>query len=622
MVTLPASTTNVGEQLSSQLASQRQNNRHCLHEIMMAVKFLSRQGLAFRGDKDESDSNIIQLLKMKAECDPLLEEWLKRKENVYVSATIQNEMIKTMGLSILRDIASTLQSAPFLTIMADETTDASNKEQVTIFLRWVTESLLVHEEFLGLYFVDSIDAKTITFVITDLFQRFNLDMRRVRGQCYDGASSMSGSRSGVAKRITEIEPRALFTHCYGHALNLAACDVLKQSKVMKNALELTHEITKLIKYSPRREGIFLKVKEGITTTSCPGIRVLCPTRWTVRAESLSSIMSNFEVLRSTWEEAVDAVQDTETKSRIRGVASQMETFEYFFGNLLGTLILKHADNLSSTLQHESVSAAEGQQIAKMTVQTLQSIRNDESFENFWKCTTEKAKQLDIGEPKLPRQRKRTRRYDDGNYSGYFHDTSEALFKQMYFEALDLIINCIQDRFDQPGFRIYQSVESLLVKACQQKDWKSDLDIVCEMYKDDFNKDLLSTQLNILEANFKDYDSSDNITIFDVKNYLLSRSPGQLALISQVKRLIQLLLVMPATNASSERSFSALRRVKNYLRTTMTQERLNYLMILYVHKERTDSLDMKSIINEFISSSEHRNGIFANDYNTTWYIMDG
>ena len=60
-------------------------------------------------------------------------------------------------------------------------------------------------------------------------------------------------------------------YCYGHSLNLAASDALKQSKVMKDALETVHEVTKLIKFSPRREGIFQKLKEG---SSNPGIRVL------------------------------------------------------------------------------------------------------------------------------------------------------------------------------------------------------------------------------------------------------------------------------------------------------------------------------------------------------------
>ena len=97
------------------------------------------------------------------------------------------------------------------------------------------------------------------------------------------------------------------------------------------------------------------------------------------------------------------VQDTETKSRIRGVAVQMETFDYFFGNLLGTLILKHADNLSSTLQHECMSAAEGQKVAKMTVATLKSIRNDESYDNFWKRLLKKPNTWMLVSLKLPRR---------------------------------------------------------------------------------------------------------------------------------------------------------------------------------------------------------------------------
>jgi len=68
--------------------------------------------------------------------------------------------------------------------------------------------------------------------------------------------------------------------------------------------------------------------------------------------------------------------------------------------------------------------------------------------------------------------------------------------------------------------------------------------------------------------------------------------------------------MPAPNASSERSFSALRRVKSYLRTTIGQSRLNYLMLLHVHKERTDNLDLRSVLNKFVGDSECRLGIFS------------
>ncbi len=498
--------------------------------------------------------------------------------------------------------------------MADETTDNSNKEQVTLFLRWVTDDLQVHEEFLGLYHVDSINAATLTAVIQDLFVRLNLCLERLRGQCYDGASSMSGRRSGVAKRIRELEPRALFTHCYGHALNLAACDTIKGMKVLKDALDTTREITKLIKYSPRREGVFQLIKSQ-TPSNSPGVRVLCPTRWTVRAEALASIITNFDCLQRTWEEAVELVNDTETKARIRGVAAVMNSFDFLFGCLLGETILRHSDNLSSTLQHKTLSAAEGQYIAQMAVATLKSVRNEESFDLFWQKVNSRASQLDVGEPQLPRRRRLPRRLDDGLSAAEFHDSPKIFYRQQYFEAIDLIVNCVDDRFKQDGYRVYQSLESLLSKACKQEDLTSDLDVVCDFYGNDFNKDLLTSHLQILGVHYQEVmadsgSSTANLSIFDMKSYFQTLSQFQMSLLSQVKRLVQLILVMPATNASSERSFSALRRVKNYLRTTMTQERLNYLMLLHVHKEKTDELDLKKLLNEFVECSVHRCNIFA------------
>ena len=75
-------------------------------------------------------------------------------------------------------------------------------------------------------------------------------------------------------------------------------------------------------------------------------------------------------------------------------------------------------------------------------------------------------------------------------------------------------------------------------------------------------------------------------------------------------MLKLILVMPASNATSEHSFSALQRVKTYLRCTMCQERLNNLMLLHIHKELTDNLDLKDVATEFISGSEHRLNIFG------------
>lgn len=79
----------------------------------------------------------------------------------------------------------------------------------------------------------------------------------------------------------------------------------------------------------------------------------------------------------------------------------------------------------------------------MTVATLNFIRSDEQFDLFWDLAILKAKELGVGEPQLPRRRKVPRRFDDGSSSGEFPSTTKAHFKQAYFEAIDLITNCVQ-----------------------------------------------------------------------------------------------------------------------------------------------------------------------------------
>ena len=68
-------------------------------------------------------------------------------------------------------------------------------------------------------------------------------------------------------------------------------------------------------------------------------------------------------------------------------------------------------------------------------------------------------------------------------------------------------------------------------------------------------------------------------------------------------------MMPATNTTSERSFSALRRVKRYLRSTMSQQQLNHLMIMHVHKDHTDRLSLVDTANQFVRGHDHREHFF-------------
>ena len=84
----------------------------------------------------------------------------------------------------------------------------------------------------------------------------NIQLTNCRGKSYDGASNMSGTRNGVAAQTAREENRALYIHCFGHALNLAVADTVKQSKVCHDALETALKVTKLVKFSPKRNAVF------------------------------------------------------------------------------------------------------------------------------------------------------------------------------------------------------------------------------------------------------------------------------------------------------------------------------------------------------------------------------
>ena len=171
-----------------------------------------------------------------------------------------------------------------------------------------------------------------------------------RGQCYDGVPNMVGAKTSVATHIREIEPRALLTHCYGHPLQLAVGDTIKAIKLMRDTLDAAFELNKLIKYSPKRERAFNRLRKE-TAPGNSGYRTLCPTGWNIGAVSLQSILDNWDVFQELWDEILAGRVDPEIRGRFVGLQTQMQSFNFFFGIQLGVLVLRHTGNLSSTLQH-------------------------------------------------------------------------------------------------------------------------------------------------------------------------------------------------------------------------------------------------------------------------------
>ena len=220
--------------------------------------------------------------------------------------------------------------------------------------------------------MDSIDANRLVHSIKDVLLRLNVNISHCRGQCNDGALNMRGSKNGAATEILSLERRAVCMHCFGHALNLAVADTLKQSRVFREALKIAYEITKLIEYSPERNAAFNRIKAEISDEDARGsvgIRSFCHTRWTVRGNAITSILENYSVLSQLWKESLEARIEPDLKGRVIGVKTQLGSHRILFELKLSEKILRITDNLSRTLQKTSLSAAERQTLAKMTIET-------------------------------------------------------------------------------------------------------------------------------------------------------------------------------------------------------------------------------------------------------------
>lgn len=200
----------------------------------------------------------------------------------------------------------------------------------------------------------------------------------------------------------------------------------------------------------------------------------------------------------------------------------------------------------------------------------------------------------VADPQAGRKRMLSLLLDETRTHHYQADVVDSL-RQQYFEALDTIVNGIKSRFDQVGARVYAEMEQMLLKG------------------DVGNNTLLSSypELSVsgLQTEFLIYKASspEASSLRNVREYVDKFKADSTNLIQfpNIATLCKLLLIVPASNASSERSFSAMKRLKTPMRNAMGHARLSFLMGLYVHRGITDSLDMSLIIKEFIMCHQHR-----------------
>ena len=606
--------------MDTQLTKKRATERKYLLKVIRCLRYFGRQGIALQGSA--GNDNLTQLLRLLGANDETVLEHLDGKTGYkYTHSDVQNEILNIMATLTLQEKLKVIQDRKFFSIIADEGTDVSNKEQLSFCLRTVDDDLNSFEDFIGFHHLENIKSDTIVRVIKDILLRLNLNLENCRGQTYDGASNMMGKKSGVSTQILADQPKAVAVHCQGHSLSLSVKTLTNECDILRDTLSVVREICILVKFSPKRENLLGSINESIERGEeefepIKKLTKLSMTRWTVRAECMKRIIDNYQSLLKLWEECLEERLDQETRARILGCKNQMESFKFFFGLNLSHKLYAMTDNLSKALQGTKMSAIKGKKSADLVVATLKDIRQEKHFESFFGTVKRAAESTkEIGQPDLPRKRKRPNYsilqyvtgYEGPASNAYHPETAAEYFKQMYFEALDAIVNAIKDRFEQPALKRFMNVEELILKTINHKDTSAELEIFKTNFNGDFDADQLESELHLIPTLFKE---SNPVDFRDICKTLQSVDKSVRPLFKNIWTIIRIVLTSGATSATPERSFSMQRRIKTWLRSTMGQKRYNSLSLINAHADIVDKLSLIEVAERFTSAQDKRKNEFG------------
>ncbi|KAK0152297.1 Zinc finger MYM-type protein 1 [Merluccius polli] len=476
-------------------------------------------------------------------------------------------------------------------IIIDGTQDVSG-EQESICIRYVDQDLVPHEVFVGLYEVSGTTGEAIARMARDVLLRLNIPIACLRGQTYDGAANMSGKHSGVQAEMKRQQPLALYVHCGTHCLNLITQSACESSPLIHGALQWVHELGTLCKLSGKFKGIFLGIKAASGDGASASLRPLCPTRWTVRGKAIKAVLSQYENVLTSLEEM--GANTGTTGAKANGLKEHFEKGKTVLGLILAIEVIEVLECLNKSLQKRTETITGMKSAIDCVRSTVQGKRSETSFQVLYDKAVEMVESLGIEPIQVPHQRPPPKRYT-GGASQYIPKTTVEHYRVEYYRMLDCVDAQFEARFNQPDLKILQELDDMLVTGEVSE-------IVGQYPELDMNS--LKIQLSMFRSSYQIKSTTDAADI-------MRKMPVEVrGLFNQVETLLRLLLVIPASSSEAEQSFSALRRLKTWLRSSMTQMRLNHAAVCHVHQDMLDDVDTQQICQQFIDVNEKRRHVFG------------
>ncbi|XP_022166373.1 zinc finger MYM-type protein 1-like [Myzus persicae] len=427
-------------------------------------------------------------------------------------------------------------------LIVDEARDQSKIEQMSICIRYL-HNLKIKERFLGFVELNDLNAQALCDGIIFFLNNVGLDVSNCVSQSYDGASVMSGAFSSVQTKIRELAQNPCpYIHCHAHRLNLVLVDVTKNIQEVDEILGLLEAIYAFQSVSTIRHHAFLHETKYKVPQHCE-------TRWVSKHKGITFFKNHFiDILKvlNAFRESTKKQEAAEAK----GLAIQFAKFEQQILDLRN-------DEKFFELYEQSLVIAQNSKIPTPSSDNLSSKRtqqNSSTLADYYvTITTGKRKRM-----------------------AYSSDDMKTEQKRIFFNILDVIYFEMNRRFNTKD-DMYATLEAL----DQNSSTFLDSEIICRyaetfpFYRSNEFITKLKCQCQLGKTLFLSV--SDIFELYqEVKKYKVG--------FEELTKIIENVLVVPVSSASAERNFSTMKRVKTYLKSTMTSSRLNNLTLLSIERE--------------------------------------
>ncbi|KAK0138714.1 Zinc finger MYM-type protein 1 [Merluccius polli] len=584
----------VVEQLDSANEKEIKERREYLSRVVAVTKFLGKQNIPFRGHDEgissDNHGNFLECINLLKEFDPFLQSYSAPSHCTYLSPSSQNEVIQCCAQEIAATIVREIKEAGMFSVMADEARDGST-EQLAVCVRYVAEGS-VKEHLLAMTELKGFDAESVTAAIEEQLRLNGIDHVKVVAQAYDGASVMSGPVGGVQAKFRENHPMAIYVHCYAHQLNLVLCYTCQAIPEAKDLFDLLQSVYTFFSVSLVNHHKFKETQKQLGLQPSELVQ-LSKTRWSCQLRSVNAMIDNLP--------AVLQCLSSINNPMAVGLHVKLARFSTVYLLMMFKTFLSVTENLHKYLQSQTVDLAKAEEYKCAVCATLKDMRSDEKAAELYDRAKAYCAANQIPEScAVTRQRQKQKRVEDyvvDSSCGVVSDlgNAEKLKTNLYLPCLDRMVAEMDQRFSSLNSQVLKGVQ-----ACNPGSdnflCEEDLRGLADHYNVDLKPEEVLVAKNYLARKRESLPIADMQSVFSLLDQVMFPTLTQ---------VIQISLTIPVSSCTCERTFSVLRRLHTWLRSTMGQDRLHHLAIMSVEREELSKFSHGQVIDHFAKMKTRR-----------------